>query len=106
MQTTTPGPICPAESGTQRGTGLFDEDVLGGTEDAHVLSVILLERPPAERQSTGSVSLTGSAHSSGALTTLALVTWCVSSVPSGPTGAWGAVGGPASLLALMLLLCH
>lgn len=40
---TTRGPV-------RRGRASFDEDVFGGTEDTHVFSVVLLERPPAERQ--------------------------------------------------------
>lgn len=35
------------------GRGSFDEDVFSGTEDAHVFSVVLLERPPVVGQRTG-----------------------------------------------------
>lgn len=34
------------------GLGSFDEDVLRGTEDAHVFSVVLLERRPVVGQRT------------------------------------------------------
>lgn len=43
---TTRGPV-------RWGRASFDEDVFSGTEDTHVLSVVLLEGPPAERQRTG-----------------------------------------------------
>lgn len=48
-------------SSTQRegGRGSFDEDVFSGTEDAHVFSVVLLERPPVVGQRTDFSQVSG-----------------------------------------------